>query len=98
MNKSMRKANAKLAEARKYLAWYKQKQATAQKSVQVVESIKVKPKQNGIKVESAEINKLEKGYFFVVLIYGGKRHEIQKRFKSKTKAQEWISKHEYIEI
>lgn len=98
MKKSMRKADAKLAEARKYVASYKSKTTSAPKPIPVVELVKIVTKPNGIKVESAEIKKLKKGYFFVVLTYGGKRHEIQKRFKSTTKAQEWISKHEYIEI
>ena len=98
MKKSMRKADAKLAEARKYVASYKSKPTPAPKPIPVVEPVKVETKPKGIKVESAEIKKLEKGHFFIVLTYGGKRHEIQKRFKSTTKAQEWISKHEYIEI
>lgn len=98
MKKSMRKAEAKLAEARKYVASYKSKPTPAPKPIPVVEPVKVETKPNGIKVESAEIKKLEKGQFFVVLTYGGKRHEIQKRFKSTTKAQEWISKHTYINL
>ena len=64
----------------------------------VVEPVKVVTKPKGMKVESAEIKKLEKGHFFVVVTCNGKRHEIQKRFKSTTKAQEWISNHEYIEL
>lgn len=96
MKKSIKKANAKLAEARKYVASYKIKQPIVE-STQVIKPIPtVKPK--GVKVENAEIKKLQKGFFFVILTYGGQQHEIQKRFKSTTKAQEWISKHEYIEI
>ena len=98
MKKSMRKADAKLAEARKYVASYKSKPAPAPKPAPVVEPVKVVTKPKGMKVESAEIKKLEKGQFFVVVTCNGKRHEIQKRFKSTTKAQEWISNHEYIEL
>ena len=98
MKKLMRKTDAKLAEARKYVASYKSKSAPAPKPMPVVEPVKVETKQKGIKVESAEIIKLEKGHFFVVVTYGGKRHEIQKRFKSTTKAQEWLQKNEYINI
>lgn len=98
MKKSMRKADAKLAEAQKYIALYKLKPTPAPKPVPVVEPFKVETKPKGIKVESAEIKKLEKGHFFVVLTYGGRRHEIQKRFKSTTKAQEWIYKHEYLTL
>ena len=94
----MRKANAKLAEAQKYVASYKSKPTPAPKPIPVVEPIKVETKPKGIKVESAEIKKLENRHFFVVLTYGGKRYEIQKRFKSTTKAQEWIYKHEYLTL
>ena len=96
MKKSMRKADAKLAEARKYVASYKSKPVSTPKPMPVVEPVKVETKPKGIKVESAEIKKLEKGHFFVVVTYGGKQHEIQKRFKSTTKAQEWIQKNEYV--
>lgn len=96
MNKKMKKADAKLAKARKYVASYKSKPIL--KPMPVVEPIKVETKPKSIKVESAEIKKLEKGYFFVVVTYGGTRHEIQKRFKSVTKAQEWIFKHKIVEL
>ena len=93
MKKSMRKADTRLTEARKYVASY-----TAPDPVPEVETIKIVTKPRGVKVERAEIKKLEKGHFFVVVTCHGQRYEIQKRFKSTTKAQEWISKHEYIEI
>lgn len=89
----MRRADAKLAEARKYVESYRSKPAPSPKPAPVVEPVKVETKPKGVKVESAEIKKLEKGHFFVVLTYGGQRHEVDKRFKSTTKAQEWISKH-----
>ena len=98
MKKSMKRADAKLAEARKYVASYKSKPAPAPKTAPVVEPVKVTTKPKGMTVDSAEIKKLEKGHFFVVVTCNGQRHEIEKRFKSTTKAQEWISKHEYVEL
>lgn len=100
MRKSMRRAEARLAEARKYVASYYSKSA-APKSALVVKPVNVvtnTKSMKGMKVESAEIKKLEKGRFFVVVTCNGKRHEVQKRFKSTTKAQEWISNHEYINL
>ena len=96
MKKSMKRADAKLAEARKYVESYRSKPASSPQPTPKVEPVKVETKPKGIKVESAEIKKLEKGHFFVVLTYGGQRHEVEKRFKSTTKAQEWISNHEYV--
>lgn len=96
--KKMKKADARLAEARKYVASYKLKPAPAPKQMPVEEPVKTKIKPKGIKVDSAEIKKLEKGYFFVVVTCDGKRHEVQKRFKSTTKAKQWIAKHEYIDL
>lgn len=102
MRKSMRKADARLDAARKYVSSYTSKQsedAKQTKAVQVApQTIKSKERQKCVKVESAEIKKLEKGHFFVVVVCNGKKHEVEKRFKSTTKAQEWISKHEYIEL
>ena len=99
MKKSMRKADAKLAEAKKYVANYKPLPKPKQVIGPVkVETVIVETKPKGMIVECAEIKKREKGHFFVILTYGGKRHEIEKRFKSTTKAQEWISKHKYIDI
>ena len=98
MKKSMKRADAKLAEARKYVASYKSKPAPASKPAPVVKPVNVMTKPKRMKVDSAEIKKLEKGHFFVVVTCNGQRHEIEKRFKSTTKAQEWISKHEYVEL
>ena len=102
MRKSMRKADAKLEAARKYVSSYTSKQSEVSKQTKVVQvapqTIKPQERTKGVKVESAEIKKLEKGHFFVVVAYNGKKHELEKRFKSTTKAQEWISKHEYIEL
>ena len=94
MKKSMKKALSKYEEVRRYIASYT-KPTPALKSMPAVEFIAAKPK--GIKVESAEITKLEKGHFFVTVVHNGQRYEIRKCFKSTTKAQEWINKHEYLE-
>lgn len=98
MRKSIKKANAKLAEAQRYVALYKPKSVLIPKSTPAMEPVKAEIKPKGIKVESAEIKKLEKGHFFVVITCGDKHHEIQKRFKSTTKAQEWIYKHKYLTL
>lgn len=102
MRKKTRRANAKLDSARKYVSSYISKQSEYAKQtndVQVApQTIKPQERPKGVKVESAEINKLEKGHFFVVVVCKGKKYEVKKRFKSTTKAQEWISKHEYIEL
>lgn len=82
----MKKALAEYEEVRKYIASYNPKPTPVLKPEPIVEFIAAKPK--GIKVESAEITKLEKGYFFVTVIHNGQRYEIRKRFKSTTKAQE----------
>ena len=98
----MRRANAKLDAARKYVSSYTSKQSKDAKQTKVVQvapqTIKPQERPKGYKVESAEIKKLEKGHFFVVVTCNGEKHKVEKRFKSTTKAQEWISKHEYIEL
>ena len=93
MKKTMRKA-----DARKYVASYKPKQTLAKEPDPVIEPFKIESNSRRIKVESAEIKKLEKGHFFVVVTCNGKRHEINKRFKSTTAAQKWILEHEYIQL
>lgn len=98
MNKSMKKADAKLADARKYVTSYYPKQIQVAKQEQATEKVKVPTNKKGMRVESAEIKKLEKGHFFVIVKCNGKSYEIKKRFKSTTKAQEWISKHEYVDL
>lgn len=94
----MKKANIKLAEAQRYVASYKPKSVLIPKSVPAVESAKAEIKSNRIMVEYAEIKKLRKGYFFIIVTCRGQQHEIQKRFKSTTKAQNWIYKHEYLTL
>lgn len=96
----MKKANAKLAEAQRYVASYKPKSVLIPKPAPAVEPVKAETeiKPNRIKVENAEIKKLQKGYFFIIVTCCGQQREIQKRFKSTTKAQEWIYKHEYLTL
>ena len=102
MNKSMRKANKRLSESREFVQNFVAKPKPTPKPVPkptpVEKPVAVVPNPKGAKIGSAEIKKLDKGHFFVVVTCGGKRYEIEKRFKSTTKAQEWISSHEYIEL
>ena len=91
--KSMKKALAKYEEARKYVASYSKPKPTP-KPEPKVEPVTVKP--TGKRIDAAEVKKLEKGYFFIVVTCGRERIEVQKRFKSVTKANEWIAKHEYL--
>ena len=101
MNKKERKANQALKDAADYISRVKiQKQEVISKPVvaapkPVVEAPKpkAKPTYNGERIDSAEIKKLEKGHFFVIVTCCGQRKEVAKRFKSVTKAQEWISKY-----
>ena len=109
MRKSMRKANAALKDAYKYIASLNEKgnvKPVVQPQKPVVKPIEQPqtPKteavfvssNRGKRIDSAEIKKLDKGHFFIVATCDGKRIEIQKRFKSVTKAQEWLSKNKYI--
>lgn len=89
MRKSMRKANAKLEAAQEYVKAYKKPKAP--KREVAPEPAPISYRSDGFKVDSAEIKKLGKGHFFVVVTCGGKRIEIQKRFKSITRAKEWIA-------
>lgn len=98
MKKSMRKANATLERAYKYVASIDEKRKA--KPIKQQEPPKVeavfKPNHPGKRIDSAEIKKLDRGHFFIVIVCGGKRIEYNKRFKSATKAKEWISTHEYL--
>ena len=98
MRKSTRRINAMLDAAREYVSSYTSKQSKDAKQVahQTIQSTRT-DKRREVEIESAEIIKLEKGHFYVILTFKGKKHKIEKRFKSTTKAREWILKHEYIE-
>ena len=98
MKKSMKKANAALEDAYKYIASLNEKRKA--KPVEPPQKPKIETvfvsSNRGKRIDSAEIKKLDKGHFFIVAICGGQRIELQKRFKSVTKAKEWLSKNEYI--
>jgi len=102
MNKSMRKANKRLSKSREFVKNFVVKPKSTPKPVPkptpVEKPATVVPNPKGTKIGSAEIKKLDKGHFFVLVTCGGKRYEIEKRFKSTTKAREWISSHEYVEL
>jgi len=91
----MKKANAKVESARQYVASYKSKPTP--KPQPKVEPVKVQAKPMVKRFDSAEIKKLEKGHFFVVLTIGCQKQEVNKRFKSVPKAQDWISRHQFTE-
>lgn len=97
MYKSMRKANKRLSESREFVKNFVVKPKPTPKPTSVEKPATVVPNPKGTKIGSAEIKKLDKGHFFVVVTCGGKRYEIEKRFKSTTKAQEWISSHEFLD-
>ena len=97
--KSMKRALAKYEEARMYVASYSFKPKPTPKTEPKVDEPKVETvtvKQTGKRIDAAEVKKLEKGHFFIVVTCGRERIEVQKRFKSVTKANEWIAKHEYL--
>lgn len=94
MNKKERKANQALKDAADYISRTKvTKQEVVSKPVVETPKPKAKPTYNGERIDSAEIKKLEKGHFFVVVTCNGQRKKVNKRFKSVTKASEWISKY-----
>ena len=58
------------------------------------EPVKFEPQlYQGSRVDDYEIKKLKKGHFVLVVTANGQRMEVPKRFKSTTKAKEWISKY-----
>jgi hypothetical protein len=105
MNKKERKANEALKNATEYISRIQtqnlQPTPPAPAPVRVAPNPKPKPKPEPVKfepllyqgsrVDGYEIKKLEKGHFFLVVTSNGQRMEIPKRFKSTTKAREWIS-------
>lgn len=107
MNKKERKANAALSNARQYVCDIKAVKAALTQPpgrrdpapLPVINpdckatTPKEKPKFMGWKVDEAEVKKLSKAHFFVVVTCGAQRIEVKKRFKSVTRANEWISKY-----
>ena len=103
MNKKERKANEALKNAAEYISrvQVRETQVKPPTPVRVVSKHKAKPVPakfepqlyQGSRVDGYEIKKLEKGHFFLVVTSNGQRMEVPKRFKSTTKAREWISKY-----
>jgi hypothetical protein len=103
MNKKERKANEALKNATEYISRIQtqKSQPTPPAPVRVTPNPKPKPEPakfvqrtyQGSRVDDYEIKKLNKGYFFLVVTANGQRMEVPKRFKSVTKAREWISKY-----
>ena len=103
MNKKERKANEALKNAAEYISrvQVRETQVKPPAPVRVVPKTKAKPVPakfepqlyQGSSVDGYEIKKLEKGHFFLVVTSNGQRMEVPKRFKSTTKAREWISKY-----
>lgn len=97
MNKKERKANEALKNATEYISRIQtqklQPTPPAHATVRVAPIKFVPQLYQGSRVDDYEIKKLQKGYFFLVVTSNGQRKEIPKRFKSTTKAREWISKY-----
>jgi len=105
MNKKERKANKALKDATEYisriLTQKLQPTPPAPATVRVAQKPKPKPEPvkfdpqlyQGSRVDDYEIKKLENGNFFLVVTANGQRMEVPRRFKSTTKAREWISKY-----
>ena len=105
MNKKERKANEALKNAIEYVRRIQtqklQPTPPAPAPVRVAPKSKPKPEPakfepqlyQGSRVYDYEIKKLQKGYFFLVVTANGQRMEVPKRFKSITKAKEWILKY-----
>jgi hypothetical protein len=103
MNKKERKANEALKNATEYISRIQtqklQPTPPAPAPARVAPETKPEPVKfepqlyQGSRVDGYEIKKLEKGHFFLVVTSNGQRMEVPKRFKSTTKAREWISKY-----
>jgi hypothetical protein len=103
MNKKERKANEALKNATEYISRIQTQKLQPTPPVPAPARVAPKPKPEPVKfepqlyqgsrVDGYEIKKLEKGHFFLVVTSNGQRMEIPKRFKSTTKAREWISKY-----
>lgn len=103
MNKKERKANEALKNATEYISRIQTQklQPTPPAPVRVAQNPKPKPEPvkfgtqlyQGSRVDDYEIKKLKKGHFVLVVTVNGQRMDVPKRFKSTTKAKEWISKY-----
>lgn len=105
MNKKERKANEALKNAIEYVRRFQTQKLQPTHRLHLPPPVRVAPKSKpepvkfepqlyqGSRVDDYEIKKLQKGYFFLVVTANGQRMEVPKRFKSITKAKEWISKY-----
>ena len=105
MDKKERKANEALKNATEYIRRIQTQklQPTPHAPAHVIvapmprpqpEPVKFEPQlYQGSRVDDYEIKKLKKGHFVLVVTANGQRMEVHKRFKSTTKAKEWISKY-----
>ena len=103
MNKKERKANEALKNAAEYISNFHthKSQPTPPAPDHVRAAPKPKPEPvkfepqlyQGSRVDDYEIKKLKKGHFVLVITANGQRMEVPKRFKSTTKAKEWIYKY-----
>ena len=101
MNKKERKANEALKNATEYISRIQTQKLQPHAPVRVAPKPKPKPEPvklepqlyQGSRVDDYEIKKLKKGHFVLVVTANGQRMEVPKRFKSTTKAREWISKY-----
>lgn len=103
MNKSMRKANERLAKAIEYVNNFYNKNCNSTHNARMTEPCNITPPKKKatnsdvlLAITKTEIKKIDKGNFMVVVTWGGQEHVLDKKFKSTTKAQEWIIKHPYI--
>ena len=91
MNKKERKANEALKNATEYISRIQTQKLQPKPKP---EPVKFEPQlYQGSRVDDYDIKKLKKGHFFLVVTTNGQRIEVPKRFKSTTKAREWISKY-----
>lgn len=90
MNKKMRHADRVLSNARNYCQTISQKREENTLRKVVTKITEQKPSQNNVKMYKAfNIVKMAKGDFRVQ----ADGQIIERRFKSKTQAEEWCSKH-----
>ena len=96
MNKKERKANEALKNAAEYISRSRTQKLQPTPPAPAPVRVAPKPKPQlyqGSRVDDYEIKKIKKGHFFLVVTANSQRMEVPKRFKSTTKAREWISKY-----
>jgi len=97
MNKKERKANAALSDAYDYISRIQKRETQVKETVLPLNLKPAPPKEKdlyqGERIDDYKIEKLAKGHFFITVVCNGQRKEVEKRFKSVTRANEWISKY-----